>query len=152
MPRFCPMRMTLSSRCISSAMAAAIAWMYIISCGMTRSLLRENVLRRLFRCRQWAREREIYRSVHFVARLAFDFLGRSIGKHLAFDKKRAESRNGIAGLRGVVLIGVAINLDRLVFSEFQGHRRRDDVVSMRAEAIHLRFDQARAISGTRAID
>ncbi len=60
----------------------------------------------------------------------------------------AERRHGIALQCGLVLLGRAELLDRLVLGEMQRHAGRGDDVAVRREAVHLRLDERRAVTRT----
>jgi len=95
-------------------------------------------------------------NVTAACNLVADLFGERVrllgGQHPVRDESPAEGRHGVALLGGLVLLGSAELLDRLVLGEVQRHTGRGDDVAVRREAVHLRLDECWSISAARTRD
>src|SRR3954451_24237470 len=146
---FWPKDRTVSSRAISCLMPSSIAAMK--GSSMTRSLLGVDVVEGRLGGRERALEAEGDRLLHLLANLAGDAIGVLGGQRPVGDERGAEAGHRVAGERGLVLLGRAELLPRLVLGEVQRHARRRDDVPVRAEPVHLGLDERRALARARAL-
>src|SRR5262245_6964862 len=121
-----------SSRSISWWTASPIAWMYGISRAMSRLLLGVDVVDGPLGRREGAVEPELDGLVDLLPRGLGDLVGLLGGQRALGDEPRAEARNRVAALRGLVLLDVAEDRDRLVLRVVERDAGRGDDVPVRA--------------------